>query len=43
MRRIPPRLCAPFLGLVVLLPALAVRAQEVQIEIAQPSRAFLNG
>ena len=31
-----------FLAL-ILLPTLAVRAQEVQVEIAQPPMPFLNG
>jgi hypothetical protein len=42
MRRILPTSCALFLGLVVLLPALAVRAQEVQVEVAQPPVRFLT-
>ena len=42
MRRILPASCAPFLGLVVLLLALAARAQEVQVEIVQPPMRFLT-
>ena len=42
MRRILPASCAPFLGLVLLLPTLAVRAQEVQVEIVQPPMRFLT-
>ena len=42
MWRILPASCGTFLGLVLLLPALAVRAQEVQIEIAQPPMPFLT-
>jgi hypothetical protein len=42
MRRILPVSCAPFLGLMVLLSALAVRAQEVQVEVAQPPVRFLT-
>jgi len=34
--------CAFFLGLVILIPALAARAQEVQVEIAQPTVRFLT-
>src|SRR5262245_28485107 len=41
MWRIPPASSAAFLGLVLLLPALAVRAQ-VQVEIAQPPMPFLT-
>ena len=42
MRRILPASCGLFLGLVVLLSALAVRAQEVQVEVAQPPVRFLT-
>ena len=31
-----------FLGLLLLLPTLAVRAQEVQVEIVQPPMHFLT-
>jgi hypothetical protein len=41
MRRILASLTLVF-GLVVLLPALAVRAQEVQVEIVQPPMRFLT-
>jgi hypothetical protein len=34
--------CVLFLGLVELLPTLAVRAQEVQVEIVQPPMRFLT-
>src|SRR5262245_59459794 len=42
MRRTLPVLCALFLGLVTLIPGLVARAQEVQIEIAQPTVRFLT-
>ena len=41
MRRILASFTLVF-GLVVLLPALAVRAQEVQVEIVQPPMRFLT-
>ena len=42
MWRILPASCVTFLGLVLLLPTLAVRAQEVQVEIVQPPMRFLT-
>jgi hypothetical protein len=36
-----PASCVTFLGLILLLPALTVRAQEVQIETIQPPMPFL--
>lgn len=42
MLRILPASCVTFLGLVLLLPTLAVRAQEVQVEIVQPPMHFLT-
>jgi hypothetical protein len=42
MQRILPALCALFLGLVMLIPGLVARAQEVQVEIAQPTVHFLT-
>ena len=42
MLRILPASCVTFLGLVLLLPTLAVRAQEVQVEIVQPPMRFLT-
>jgi hypothetical protein len=42
MWRIPPVSCVPVLGLILLLLAPAVRAQEVQVEIAQPPMPFLT-
>jgi hypothetical protein len=42
MQRIPPSSCSRLLGLVVLLPALGVRAQEVQVEVAQSPVRFLT-
>ena len=43
MTRILPASCVTFLGLVLLLPTLAVRAQEVQVEIVPTSDAFFDG
>jgi hypothetical protein len=40
MLRILPVSCVTFLGLVLLLPSLAVRAQEVQVEMVQPPMRF---
>ena len=37
-----PASCVTFLGLILLLPALAVRAQEVQVEMIQPPMPFLT-
>src|SRR5215470_15319220 len=42
MRRILPSSCTPILGLILLLPALSVRAQEIQVEIAYPPMPFLT-
>ena len=42
MLRILPASCVTILGLVLLLPTLAVRAQEVQVEIVQPPMRFLT-
>src|SRR5262245_50279534 len=42
MWRILPVSCVTFLGLILLLPALAVRAQEVQVEMIQPPMPFLT-
>jgi hypothetical protein len=42
MGRILLASCVLFLGLVELLPTLAVRAQEVQVEIVQPPMRFLT-
>ena len=42
MRRILPSSCTPILGLILLLPALAVRAQELQVEVVQPPTPFLT-
>jgi hypothetical protein len=42
MERILPSSCALLLGLAVLLPALGARAQEVQVEVAQPPVRFLT-
>ena len=42
MWRILPASCVKFFGLVLLLPTLAVRAQEVQVEIVQPPIRFLT-
>src|SRR5262245_51330933 len=42
MRRILPLSCTPILGLALLLPALAVKAEEIQVEIAQPPIPFLT-
>lgn len=42
MWRILPTSCVTFLGLVLLLPALPARAQELQVEIAQPPIPFLT-
>jgi hypothetical protein len=42
MQRILPPSCAFFLGLVILIPTLAARAQEVQVEVAQPTLHFLT-
>jgi hypothetical protein len=41
-RQILPALGALFLGLLILTPALAVRAQEVDVEVAQPPIPFLT-
>ena len=43
MRRILRALCHSFLGLVILMPALAARAQEVQVEFVYPPVRFLSG
>ena len=40
MLRLLPASCVTFLGLVLLLPSLAVRAQEVQVEMVQPPMRF---
>jgi hypothetical protein len=37
-----PALCALFLGLAILIPVLVARAQEVQVEVAQPTLRFLT-
>ena len=37
-----PASCVTFLGLVLLLPTVAVRAQELQVEIVQPPMRFLT-
>src|SRR5262249_23978325 len=42
MWRILPVSCVIFLGLILLLPGLAVRAQEVQVEMIQPPMPFLT-
>src|SRR5215475_657077 len=42
MWRILPVSCVTFLGLILLLPALAVRAQELQVEVIQPPMPFLT-
>ena len=43
MQRILRALCHSFLGLVILIPALAARAQEVQVEFVYPPVRFLSG
>jgi hypothetical protein len=43
MQRILPASCALFLGLVILLSALAARAEEVHVEVVQPPMRFLTG
>jgi hypothetical protein len=42
MQRIPLSTCSLLLGLVVLLTALGVRAQEIQVEVAQSPVRFLT-
>jgi hypothetical protein len=42
MQRILPALCALVLGLAILIPGLIARAQEVQVEVAQPTLHFLT-
>jgi hypothetical protein len=42
MQRILPASCALFLGLVILIPGLLARAQEVQVEVAHPTLRFLT-
>src|SRR5262249_60149857 len=42
MWRILPASCVTFFGLILLLPALAVRAQEVHVEMIQPPVPFLT-
>lgn len=41
MQRLLPVLHALFLGLVILIPALAARAQEIQVEVAHPPIRFI--
>ena len=42
MQRILRALCHSFLGLVILMPASAARAQEVQVEFVYPPVRFLS-
>jgi hypothetical protein len=42
MQRILPAFRTLFLGLAILIPALAAIAQEVQVEVAQPTLHFLT-
>ncbi len=42
MQRILPALCALLLGVLILIPALAASAQELQVEVVQPPVRFLT-
>jgi hypothetical protein len=42
MQRIPGASCALFFLLAILIPGLVARAQEVQVEVAQPTLRFVT-